>query len=268
MFEWKKEYELGHLMLDKEHQELFKIANEAFCVVEPSQKEQKMSSLIQRLSDYFEIHMMHEEDFMDSIGYPGLQNEKKSHDKIKKDFQEWRENHKHKSISTLERELAFNIENTIITHIKFEDMKMRHWCEKYHIDIKGVRWHDTYLLGNDLIDKEHKHLFEIANEAFRYVPAHQRKEKIKNIIHELYKYVIEHFSNEEKYMESINYPALKEHIVIHENIKIKMNEFIKKFSLLSLKEIEDNLALFIEEWVVLHVIHEDSKIAKWELNNK
>ena len=72
MFEWKKEYELGCVMLDKEHQELFKIANEAFTVVEPSQKKKKIATVIKRLTDYLNTHIKHEEDYMTSIGYPQL----------------------------------------------------------------------------------------------------------------------------------------------------------------------------------------------------
>ena len=140
---------------------------------------------------------------------------------------------------------------------------MRHWCEKHNIDLRGIAWKDTYLIGNEQIDNEHKHLFKVANEAFIYAPQHKRKEKVKSTIHELYSYMKEHFIHEEAFMESIKYPDIKAHIAMHDAIEQGMQEFSKKIPTLSLEEIEERLALFIEEWVVLHVIHEDNKIAQW-----
>ena len=267
-FEWKKEYELGHLMLDKEHQELFNIANEAFFVVEPSQKKNKIAAVIKRLTDYLNVHIQHEEDYMLSIGYPHLDIEKKMHEKMREDFNKWKKDYSNKLITVIEKELAHNIEISLISHIKYEDVKMRHWCEKHNIDLRGIAWKDTYLIGNDIVDKEHKHLFKIANEAFSYTPAYKRKDKIKHTIHELYGYMKEHFVHEEELMRSIKYPELELHTAMHQAIEVGMNSFSKNIPTMSLAEIEEQLALFIEEWVVLHVINEDNKIGQWKINSE
>lgn len=55
---------------------------------------------------------------------------------------------------------------------------------------------------------------------------------------------------------------------MHDSIENAMNDFSKNIPTLSLEKTEEQLALFIEEWVVLHVINEDNKIAQWNSKNQ
>lgn len=263
MFEWKKEYEIGHLMLDREYQKIFAIASEAFSVVDPNKKKEKIIALIKKLTSYLSVHIQHEEDFMRNIEYPQIEEQHKNHQKIIEDFEEWKKNLHTKSISVIEKELAFGIEQYIINHIKHEDTKIRQWCQETNIDSQGVIWKDCYKIGNEMIDAEHKHLFEVANEAFKDTNPNEKKEKIKHIMHELHTYITEHFIHEEELMKSVNYPKIKEHIGLHNNIIEAMNNFTKKIHTMPIKNLEKELAIFIEEWLVLHIIHEDKKIARY-----
>ena len=44
------------------------------------------------------------------------------------------------------------------------------------------------------------------------------KNKLKEIITKLFDYVGTHFSNEQKYMEEIDYPELENHKILHKNM--------------------------------------------------
>ena len=115
---------------------------------------------MKKLSDYLDIHIHHEEDYMRSIGYTLLEEQRKTHKNINQFFNEWKKSFGEKSINVIEKELAYNIEKLIVHHIKYEDVKIREWCEERDVDPKGVAWKDYYLIGNELIDKERKNLFK------------------------------------------------------------------------------------------------------------
>lgn len=86
-----------------------------------------------------------------------------------------------------------------------------------------LSWKHNYEIGHPFIDKEHKHLFEIALEAFKPVVPEQRKQKIRDTVIELNEYMKIHFAHEESFMRLIEFPAINEHINIHniiiENMK-------------------------------------------------
>ena len=65
-----------------------------------------------------------------------------------------------------------------------------------------------YYIGIDMIDEEHKQLFKYADEAYEllhneFTP--DKYDRIDIILENLRNYTVKHFSDEEQYMESINY---------------------------------------------------------------
>lgn len=127
----------------------------------------------------------------------------------------------------------------------------------------NVSWRDEYLIGYTPVDKEHKKLFEIAGRAFSAVVGNEKIAKIKSIIQELISYTKIHFQHEEKYMQKINYIQLKEHQNLHKNIIISMNNFLKTVNQKEINELEKDLAHFIEQWFITHIVYEDKKISQW-----
>ena len=126
-----------------------------------------------------------------------------------------------------------------------------------------LSWKEKYAIGNPLVDREHKRLFEIAEEAFKPVLPEDRKKKIRDTIHELNDYMKVHFKDEESLMRTIEYPLLKEHMGIHEHIIENIQRMIASLATISLKEFEKNLAFFIDTALVGHILEEDTKIQRF-----
>lgn len=129
--------------------------------------------------------------------------------------------------------------------------------------MKNLAWKDDYLIGYSSVDKEHKKLFEIAHRAFSAVVGNEKISKIKTIVSELINYTKVHFANEEKYMFSVKYPSLSEHKEQHKKILSSMNEFLKTINQKDINDLEKELAYFIEQWFINHIIFEDKKISQY-----
>lgn len=129
-----------------------------------------------------------------------------------------------------------------------------------------ILWRSEYNISNFKIDTEHQKLFSIAREAIQISKLEKEdeiKDKLKDIISKLFKYVNIHFSNEEKFMEQISYPELPEHKVLHKNMINMLTSLISNLNSLKLKEIEKALSSFIEEYFIRHIVLEDKKIQLW-----
>lgn len=124
-------------------------------------------------------------------------------------------------------------------------------------------WKDSYSIGMDLIDAQHKHLFEIGNQAYALLKNGLKIDKydeIVLIIEDLSNYTKYHFRCEEEYMIEINYPG-------YENQKKEHNDFIEKIDSIQLHNIDENQQKYIEElldfifnWVLEHILKEDKLI--------
>ena len=127
-------------------------------------------------------------------------------------------------------------------------------------------WKDSYRIGIDVIDKEHRKLFNMVQETGEIVKESEydviRVQKCREAMEFLRAYVILHFSHEEEYMKEIAYPCLAEHHAIHEEFKGCVAEQEKK---LEEANYADEVILesvnMMEMWLMDHVLNEDQKIA-------
>ncbi|BCG63632.1 MAG: putative two-component system protein, hydrogenase maturation factor HypX/HoxX [Methyloprofundus sp.] len=111
-------------------------------------------------------------------------------------------------------------------------------------------WQQQYELGDDVIDSQHKDLFNLAQVL---IASHTKEELLKNI-HLIYQHVKEHFVAEESLMQELNYHGLQEHNKEH-------NMMLKKLTNMDHKINDDNwnqaeVQDFVDEWGA-HIIHSD-----------
>lgn len=124
---------------------------------------------------------------------------------------------------------------------------------------------DEFKTGIEIIDNEHKMLFEIADKIYNLSKNEfiiDKYDRIVNLIEELKGYAALHFRDEEAYMESINYKKMFTQKVDHDN-------FIKKLNQIDLNDLDANqeeyildLLEFINDWLVSHILEKDKLIAQ------
>ncbi|MCM0647693.1 hemerythrin family protein [Clostridium swellfunianum] len=126
-----------------------------------------------------------------------------------------------------------------------------------------IKWKEDYVLGIEIIDEQHKKLFEIAERAFNLLKDEFRTDKydaIIEILGELKDYTVFHFKSEEDYMMSIGYRKVLSHKVYH-------NDFIETINNVDLSKIDKNqdeyimeLLGFVVKWIDEHILQQDKQI--------
>lgn len=124
---------------------------------------------------------------------------------------------------------------------------------------------EEYKIGVELIDEQHKKLFELADKAYMLLKddfALDKYDKIVHIIEELKEYTIFHFKSEEEYMQSINYKRLFSQ-------KVEHAEFIKKIEAIDLRHLDENqdeglvkILNFLNDWLTEHILKTDKLIGQ------
>ena len=124
-----------------------------------------------------------------------------------------------------------------------------------------------YYIGIDMIDEEHKQLFQYADEAYEllhdeFTP--DKYDRIDIILEKLRDYTVKHFADEEQYMESINYKKLFTQKVQHQEFINKLDEFMEYHN----EEVEDQddqimgILKYLTEWLTNHILYVDGQIPK------
>lgn len=131
--------------------------------------------------------------------------------------------------------------------------------------IQMIEWKDSYRLGIDIIDEQHKKLFDIAEDAetIMVMPEHvDRFDEIITILNELRDYVKYHFEQEEKLLLEIQYNKFFDHKVAH-------NDFIEHINAFNIDEIDEHqtekcleLVRILIDWLIEHVLEKDKQWAK------
>ena len=256
---WDEAYELGHEKVDGEHQKLFSLANEIYnCDDDIS----NIKNIVKELIKYTKFHFSNEENYMKSINYLGLDDHKKLHASIFEELSLIVPKLDSFSIKEIKEKLEVFITENIIGHILIHDKKVHHF-RRSKDELRDIfKWKKTFKLNITAIDNEHQKLFLIAQKALSY-SGQNKLNHVKNTIMELYKYMKEHFSHEEKYMESICYPLLEEHQKLHTKIIDQMNDFIKLLPKMRIEEFERKLIEYMDIWLVNHIVYEDKKIIQF-----
>ena len=82
MFEWNVRFSLHVDEIDREHQELFRLAGELYAAMKIGQGKVKLARSLDRLVEYTRVHFRHEEKLMQSTGYPDSYSHKAEHDAL------------------------------------------------------------------------------------------------------------------------------------------------------------------------------------------
>ena len=263
MYQFTEDCLTGIEAIDQEHRQLFQLINEAFGFLGNSAETAAgAKNLLAALKKYAATHFAHEEEYMEKIKDPELSRQRKEHaaftEKVNSfDLSALDETN---GKETLEEILEY-LSRWLYHHILGSDIMIGKMTPVEEND--PYAFTDKYKTGIDLIDKEHRRLFEIIRETDALtndILFNDKYDEIKNIIAELKDYTILHFHDEEEYMKSVDYEGLQAQIYAHQAFVDLLNE-------VNLEAVDGDqegylreLIDFLAGWLINHILKMDKKI--------
>ena len=127
--------------------------------------------------------------------------------------------------------------------------------------IMALSWTEDLSVGIGIIDEQHRTWFDKADQLFEAGKKGQAKEFVGQMLDFLDDYTKKHFSDEEKYMLSINYPEYDRQKTLHTAFIGQLANLKKEFN-----ESGGNILVVLNanqmvvDWLVKHISNEDKKI--------
>ncbi|WP_020674757.1 bacteriohemerythrin [Geopsychrobacter electrodiphilus] len=119
---WNEKYSVGVTELDEQHKSLIHMINEMHYAMNNDKGQEAITSIIEQMFAYMELHFSTEEGYMQQFGYLGLLAHQKSHEEFRSKARDLRER-----VSAGEFVLSFEIlqflSDWLQNHILVSDMK-------------------------------------------------------------------------------------------------------------------------------------------------
>ncbi|GFN36112.1 bacteriohemerythrin [Tepidimicrobium xylanilyticum] len=131
-----------------------------------------------------------------------------------------------------------------------------------------MMWKERYRIGVDVIDNQHKELFDRLSRFIQTVQKdtiwEDKMDDVKETLDFMKEYVIYHFNDEERYQEEINYPELEEHREAHDKFREGINEYVRIFEQGQFNEEKiKEFAAKLMTWLIMHVGKMDQRIGEY-----
>ena len=124
-----------------------------------------------------------------------------------------------------------------------------------------IEWDDSFLIGIEELDHEHKVLIDDINRLHKELARHDEKSEIEKSLGNIYARMHAHFALEEHVMRKHEYRFFDEHKREHDELLDSYTEYMLQFlnntGAASSHLIEDTLT----HWIVTHIITSDRKMS-------
>ena len=268
MYQFTDDCLTGIEIIDNEHRQLFATINAISEILTdemraPDEVLQSAKELLVILKEYAATHFAHEEEYMEQIHDPELVRQKKEHTEFteKVNGVDLETQDVSRGIRVF-RDMMEYLSLWLYRHILASDTMIGR-IRVVHENPVMLTFSEKYCTGVELIDKEHRRLFEILadlNELSRDEFLSDKYDAIADIVEELKDYTVKHFQDEERYMRSIGYEGLAAQQNVHQS-------FIDKIDAIDLSEMDDKQQEYLDElidflanWLINHIMKMDQKI--------
>ena len=124
-----------------------------------------------------------------------------------------------------------------------------------------MEWYESYSIGNDLVDGQHKQLVEIISRLQNSLTLGDIGKEAGNTLKFLVEYSQKHFAEEEKLMRQIEYDEYTKHCEKHAILIGQITDILLKIK--KGKQIDPlKLYDFLVDWLLTHIKQEDKRIGK------
>lgn len=120
-----------------------------------------------------------------------------------------------------------------------------------------VAWNPNFDVGVDEMNEEHQVLIDLMNRLHDMYEADADRDEQGKTLEELAVFTVRHFTNEEKYMESIHYDKTDPHKRIHADLLANLGDFKEQFD--RGQPLTSKFFSFLKLWLSAHIQGIDKK---------
>ncbi|MDX9863047.1 MAG: bacteriohemerythrin, partial [Rhodospirillales bacterium] len=123
-------------------------------------------------------------------------------------------------------------------------------------EMKLLDWTDDLVCGLPEIDRDHRRLVDMANDAYGRMMAGEEISAMDPLVKDLGAVVAQHFADEERAMTRIGYPDLAHHKKLHRELVDRFKALHERFAKGD-KGAAKDLFIYLAKWMKEHTFNQD-----------
>ena len=128
--------------------------------------------------------------------------------------------------------------------------------------MNDIRWTEALSVGNEAIDDDHRHLFDLLDQLQRATPAGLVTQEVVGVVDELVRYTENHFRREEEFMQRVAYPAYPAHKIEHERFVSEVHALQSRLAR-GAQTLILSIDKLLSDWLRQHVLVVDKALAEY-----
>jgi len=125
-----------------------------------------------------------------------------------------------------------------------------------------IKWRDSYSVGVEQFDNEHRKLVELINRMFVIVRDKDDISAISDSVARLIDYTEFHFASEEAAMEKAGFPDFETHKQLHTRLTQEISVFQQKI-VTEESAVGPEFYSFLRDWLLGHIMEEDKQYSSY-----
>jgi hemerythrin len=121
-----------------------------------------------------------------------------------------------------------------------------------------LNWSESYSVGIEKIDRQHKKIVSFLNELFEAMQTGQGKDVLGKVLADLVIYTKTHFATEEQLMAQADFPDFRKHKEIHEKMAAKVLDLNQQYRD-GVVNSPIQITKFLKKWLTSHISETDKK---------
>jgi hemerythrin len=122
-------------------------------------------------------------------------------------------------------------------------------------------WNESFAVGYETIDEQHKQLFTAINDLIRISKGGNAGDDLKKSLDFLNDYTIRHFFDEEQIQIKFRYPDYENHKKLHEACKQALHEIMVEWIMKGSSDtLIEGVKVKVADWLVNHIKIQDTRI--------
>ncbi|MCW9032958.1 MAG: hypothetical protein OQJ97_01975 [Rhodospirillales bacterium] len=244
----------GSLFIDRNHANLSEMAKNLVDQWQTGIDIAAFKSIAKEFLEELGSHFQHEEMFLKSAKFNGLDKHSAKHSEILNNF---RELIKPETTSDSIQDFVWNAQTILFEHELMDDQEF--WGELAPLDPEFnllINWSPEYETGNESMDSHHEALASYINRIYSRATSENWKDLLEGELRHIKNYSEHHFAEEEKHLSDDN-PNHKYHIENHQlllsRLEIVINDVAEnKYDL-------EDLFDFLKHWLIYHTTQMDMR---------
>lgn len=128
--------------------------------------------------------------------------------------------------------------------------------------MKLMTWNESYAIGHDKIDAEHRQIFAMLGECYSSLMTGVELARVVRAYQKAFDFASRHMVEEEQEFSGIGYGGAERHVEEHRRLTARSKEMIRTLSTgrgaVSFAELQ-----FLLSWMMAHILREDRRFASF-----